>query len=543
MKTYIKSFIPAVALTLSSGLTSCVGDLDVTPIDPSTQMTLDPDALFNKCYALMTLTGNGGAGGDSDIDVPDGGSYGLIRTLFNLQCLTSDEAHCAWGDGGIQDLNHNSWSSTSMYIKGAYDRLYFGVTICNHYLEVAAQHDATKTAEVRFLRALYYYYLMDGWGDVGFRTDVSTSLAVQKPRAEIYAWIEKELLEIEPLLAEAKPEKEGEAGYGRADKAAAWLLLSRLYLNAKVYTGKEEYAKAKEYAKKVMDSPFKLHQGQTKNGWTAYQQLFMGDNGSNGASTEAVLSLIGDGQTTRSYSGPTFFTASTFAGDMSYPEVKDEKGAPLYPSNGTVNAWGGNRAKSNLVAKFFYYGNAPEGTTADMQAAATDDRALFWSKERTLGIVKETEFKEGFSVTKFNNYYYSAGASKDVAFSDADFFFMRSAEAYLTYAEADARLNGGQVTPEGVAAINALRNRAHAKTQTEYTLDQILDEWSREFYFELRRRIDLVRFDKFGGNTNYTWDWKNASKVGTNFPAYRNLFPIPDSDMKVNPNLKQNKDY
>ena len=74
----------------------------------------------------------------------------------------------------------------------------------------------------------------------------------------------------------AKPEKDTEEGYGRADKAAAWLLLSRLYLNAEVYTGKAEWAKAKEYAKKVMDSSYKLHTGKTVNGWTAYQQLLHG---------------------------------------------------------------------------------------------------------------------------------------------------------------------------------------------------------------------------------------------------------------------------
>ena len=102
---------------------------------------------------------------------------------------------------------------------------------------------------------------------------------------------------------------------------------------------------------------------------------------------------------------------------------------------------------------------------------------------------------------------------------------MRVAEAYLTYAEASARLNGGYATTEGTAAVNALRRRAHAQERTtgSYTLDDILDEWSREFYFEGRRRSDLIRFGRFGGNTNYTWPWKGGVHEGTQVSATKNI--------------------
>lgn len=161
MKLYIKSLLLA-ALALSLGLTSCVGDLDVKPIDPKTNMNVNPNNLFNKCYANMAVAGNGGANGDSDIDGIDGGTSGFLRQLFNSQELTSDEAISAWGDDGVQPLNKNQWNSDHPFLRGFYYRLFFGVSVCNHYLEVAATHDATMTAEVRFLRALYYYYLMDG---------------------------------------------------------------------------------------------------------------------------------------------------------------------------------------------------------------------------------------------------------------------------------------------------------------------------------------------------------------------------------------------
>jgi len=120
---------------------------------------------------------------------------------------------------------------------------------------------------------------------------------------------------------------------------------------------------------------------------------------------------------------------------------------------------------------------------------------------------------------------------------------MRVAEAYLNYAEALTRLNGGTAPAEAVAAINAIRGRAHATQRNSYTLNQILDEWAREFYFEGRRRTDLIRFGKFGGNTDYQWQWKGGVYAGRDFEAYRNVFAIPTDDLIANPKLQQNPGY
>lgn len=535
MKSYIKSLVPAAALALSFGLSSCVNDLDVTPIDPSTNMKVTPENLFNKCYALMAMAGNGGANGDSDVDGIDGGTSGFVRQLVNSQSVTTDETHCLWGDEGVAAFSNDTWSASHPMLRGLYYRLFFGVTMCNHYLEVAGGTDAQMTAEVRFLRALYYYYLMDGWGNVVLRTDMNPGKGQQKSRAEIYAWIEKELLEAEPNMAEAKPEKEGEAGYGRADKAAAWLLLSRLYLNAEVYTGKAEWAKAKEYAKKVMDSPFKLNTAATQNNWTAYQQLFMGDNGTNGASVEAVLALMQDGINTTSWGTSLFLMASCTNDKMSDSQFT--------AGNGTVENWAGIRALPDLVAKFFPSNNAPQTTTAGMQAAAGDDRALFWGQGHMLSIDDASKFDNGYGIMKYNNYYLAGGKGKHSQFPDTDFFLMRSAEAYLNFAEADARLNGGSTTSEGTVAANALRSRAHATTLPGFDLNQLLNEYAREFYFEGHRRTDLIRHGKFGGNNNYNWQWKGGAKAGVNISANYNLFPIPDTDLNAHGGLKQNNGY
>ena len=528
------------------GLSSCIGDLDVTPIDPNKNTNPKSDQLFTKCYADLALAGQSGPDGDCDIDGLDGGTTGFVRQLFNTNELPTDEAICNWGDPGIAEFNYISFDSNHPMAKGFYYRLYFGVTICNQYLATFADVDETKTAEVRFLRALNYYHLMDLYGNVPFTEQVSAKAAPQYTRKQMYDFLEKELLEIEPKLSAATPKKSTDAGYGRVDKAAAWMLLSRLYLNAQVYTGTPQWQKAAEYAKKVMDSNYKLYTGATKNGWTAYQQLFMGDNGENGASVEAVFPILQDGKKTASWGTTLFLIASTF-----------DAGVTVNPNgvagNNTSENWAGNRARKSLIDKFFPNNNAPYVHANQMTAAAGDDRALFDAlqadgNKRNIDQANADQigvFSNGFAVAKFTNFHSDGTAGHDAKFSDTDLFLMRVAEAYLTYAEATARLNGGHTTTEGTAAINALRRRAHAQERTtgSYTLDDILDEWSREFYFEGRRRSDLIRFGRFGGNTNYTWPWKGGVHEGTQVSATKNIYAIPTSDAIVNPNIKQNPGY
>ena len=314
---YFKSILPIAALCMGSmGITSCVGDLDVTPIDPSTVMTVDPVGLFNKCYASVAMPGNGCADGDCDIDRLDGGTTGFVRQMFNANVLTTDEGICSWGDEGIDAFNFNSWGATHPMLNGFYNRLYFGITICNHYLEVCGDYDPTMTAEIRFLRALHYYYLLDCWGNVPFATAVSSESAPQIQRADLYTWLETELLEIKDVMSAPSVKTSSDEGYGRADQAAAWLLLARLYLNAEVYTGTAKWAEAAQYAKMViMDSPYHLF--ENGNGtYSAYQMLFMGDNGENGASCEALLPLLQDGVTTTSYGTSLFLIAGCVQSDM-----------------------------------------------------------------------------------------------------------------------------------------------------------------------------------------------------------------------------------
>ena len=380
---------------------------------------------------------------------------------------------------------------------------------------------------------------MDAFGNVPFSENVEKP--VQMSRKDMYEWLVNELTNnVEPNLSAPQAKTSAQAGYGRVDKAACWMLLARLYLNAEVYTGKAEWSKAKEYAKKVMTSGYELNMnGEGK--WSAYQMLFMADNGETNAAKECLFPIIQNTEKVVSYGNSFFLTASTFNGDM-HANPDDLDG-----TNGCVSAqWAGNRARPELIKKFFPNSTAPKVPSYEMTTAANDDRAIFCGEKRnSIDINNYTEFKDGYGVCKFINYFTTDGKSSyNPAFSDADYFFLRVAEAYLTYAEADARLNGNNTTGDGTDAINKLRQRANTTTREgSYSLNEICDEWSREFYFEGIRRTTLVRFNRFGGNTDYTWEWKGGEKAGKSFDATKNIYAIPVNELQSNGNLKQNPGY
>ena len=534
---YIKHIVPAAALLLAVGLNSCTKDLDVTPIDPSTTMTVDEVGLYTKCYANMALAGNTGADGDCDIDRLDGGTTGFVRQLWNANELTTDEAICAWGDPGIPQFNYNQYDASHPMLEGFYYRLFGGINYCNHYLDVCKGVDATREAEVRFLRALYYYHLMDCYGNVPFSTKVSTeSPSPLESRTALFNWIESELKDVVGSMLAPAVRKSTDNGYGRADQDAVNLLLARMYLNAEVYTGTARWEEAKTYAEKVINGPHKLWTTGTGK-WSAYQMLFMGDNGENGSSQEAILPLYQDGVTTTSWGTSLFLMASTWKADMDTDK-----------DYGTDQFWAGNRARSQFIAKFFPNNDAPKATIADMVKAAGDDRALFFGKGRDLVVETPTEYTSGYAVGKYRNTYSNGGNPHNSKFVDTDYFLMRSAEAYLIAAEADARLNGGVTTTVGKGYIDAIRQRANNKDlKASYNLNQILDERARELYYEGFRRTDLIRYGYYGGEKSgeYLWEWKGGIKNGQAIAAYLNVFAIPAEDVNSNPNLKgkQNTGY
>ena len=285
-----------------------------------------------------------------------------------------------------------------------------------------------------------------------------------------------------------------------------------------------------------MDSAYKINTTSI-GGWSAYQMLFMGDNGETDAAYEAIFPILQDGLRTTSWGTSQFLCAGSFDSDMhANPNDKDA-------TNGlSGQVWGGNRTRPQLIQKFFPNLDAPQAASYEMPTIAGDDRAIFDGVGREINNLDRATFKNGYAVAKFINFKTDGSSGHDATFMDADFFFFRKAEAYLTYAEATARQAGSSATAEGVKAINVLRARAHATERSGYSLQDICDEWSREFYFEGRRRTDLIRFGKFGGNTDYIWQWKGGTYAGRNFDAYRNIYAIPASQLPTY-NNEQNPGY
>ena len=542
----------AAVLLMGGGLTSCINDLDVEPIDPSLKNDVGVEQMFNKCYSVFATSGNNGGDDNVDVDGLDGGFQHKYRQMWNSNELTTDEAICGWGDTGIPEYCHNTYDASHPMLRGYYYGLCIGITFCNQYMEKFADHDATMTAEIRFLRAFQYYLLTDAFGNIPFSTIVSGDDPEQKTRPEVCEFIESELLDIigegsgETILSDPAPKKYGQAGYGRVDKAAAWMLLSRLYLNWQVYTGTPRWEDAAKYAKKVIDSSYQLNtKGYADEGidgiyreYTAYQMLFMGDNGITDAAYEAVFPVIQDGLRTTSWGGTNFLMCSTVDADV-HPNLYDASEVNGLYSN---NTWGGNRARPELIRLFFPNDDAPEAHAYEVFVAAGDDRALFETAGRHLNVENESDFTYGYAIAKFNNFKCDGSKGSSITFADSHLFYMRKAEAYLTYAEALTRL--GQQPDEARDAVNTLRRRAHATELRSLSLDQILAEWGREFYFEGRRRVDLIRFGKFGGyNVDYQWQWKGGAYEGRNFSAERNVFAIPTDDLIANPKLTQNPGY
>lgn len=568
-----KTIAPAVALLLTASLSSCMDDLDKGNIDPNVDATPNITGLYSKCYAGLIMEGNDGT---ADFTIDDNGKSTLLRNLFNFNEVPTDEAICWWSDGGIADVGYNKFDPGNATLKNLYYRLMSNISYENHFLSLdAAKAEKTKYAEVRVLRAYSYFLMLDFFGDPTFIDKISAETPrqahsynskfesgksytraelLQMGREFLFGWVEKELLAAEPDLLEAKPETDSDADYGRIDKGTCWLLLSRLYLNAGTYLNNDGqnnpyWNKALEYAEKIIDpstgyalfDDSKMSKEAKDNGYKPYDLLFMGDNGSNGASCEALLPLMQDGDKTQGWGGSMFYVAALWDATMQTVTAKD--------AATTANTWSGMRVRPQFVEKFFTDPSVVVNKSAkEIRNMNVDDRAILWGKgnsdgARTLEIGDNDKFVKGIATPKWNNNYSNGGTPHDSYNVDIDFFLFRVAEAYLNAAEAEMHLNG-EGSAKAKKYIDALRDRAHAAVRASYTLNDVLDERSRELYCEGLRRTDLIRFNQFGGTqATYKWELKGGSTNGTTFAKTNNLYPIPSSEIRSNKNLTQIDGY
>lgn len=183
--------------------------------------------------------------------------------------------------------------------------------------------------------------------------------------------------------------------------------------------------------------------------------------------------------------------------------------------------------------------------TYEILSTSFDTRGLFHTDGQDIEVDDITLFTEGYAISKFRNITSEGMQGSNTSFPDTDFPVFRLADVLLMASEAILRSGGDR----GLALnyFNQVRNRAYGGsgggvTDAELTLQMIIDERARELYWEGHRRTDLVRFGQFS-QTDYLWTWKGGVKEGRSVEPFRDVFPIPSSDLGANPNLVQNTGY
>lgn len=508
-------------------LSSCVDDLNTTPLTKTTVLPedawSDPNSyeLYTaKVYSAFALPGSTGTS-SGDIVGADQGEATFTRSWWNLEELTTDEVKISWADEGLNGLQFCQWSATNRFVMLNYDRMCLINAFCNEFLSQttddklqgrgldAQQIDAVHVnrAEVRALRALSYYVLMNFYANPPFITEedgIGAFKPKQTNRDFLFSWIEKEWKDV----IDKVPAKSAKT-YGMVNRYVINMMLANLYMNAEVYGQGNHYADAAACLKDIIDN----------GGYSlepTYKHLFGADNHE---SAEMIFPIIFDGVYGQCYGGTTYLTAAAYGSDMN---AGDNFGLP--------QSWSGIRAPKDLSSLF------EDG----------DSRALFWTTDRTQDILNWGTFKEGYSVVKYTNLKKDGTPGSNNTFPDTDFPFYRLADAYLLYVE--CALRGAGDANKAKECYNEVQERAFGNNKHNITalsdinLDQLLDERSRELYWEGHRRTDLIRFNRFVDNK--VWTWKNGTHDGTaKINSKYLLFPLPSTDLASNPELKQNPGY
>jgi len=503
------------------------------------------ESYIAKVYASLTLTGQQGADGQADLSViTDEGFSSYLRVWWKAQELTTDEAIIAWQDAGIRDLHNHAWSSDNQFVRVLYYRIFYTISLANDFLRVSESLPADFTAdeiaevnrfraEARFIRAFSYWHALDHFRNIVLVTAITSDLPQQEEPETIFNFIIDELTEIED---EVFSPGQGSHPYGRVDQGTVWMLKAKMFLNAGVYTGTEQFDNAIIEANKVINSGvYSIHNN--------YQELFMGDNDIR--TNEIIWPIVHDGLVAQTWGGTTTIIRGAIGaammdnltdGDASLPPFTDEA-ETLF---GVPDGWEGYRTTSALVEKF-------PGAATDPNGESPDSRAIFFTEGQSLDIEIIGDFQDGYAVPKYNNIESTTGErAPGVDQVSTDYPVFRLAEAYLILAEAEIE-EDGSIGATTLAYLNELRQRAYGDNSGDVeigdvTLDWILDERARELYLEATRRTDLIRHGQFTGG-EYIWPWKGGVMEGRSTSSHLDIFPIPASDLVANPELEQNDGY
>ena len=536
-----------VHCSLFTIISSC--SLDENPKDqiPEEEAYADAGALYRNTVATLYNYIGGATDGQ--------GLQGTCRGIYDLQTFGSDEAMIPtrgtdWYDGGIwQELYRHDWTPGHPMLGNAWSYLYKVITLCNRSLELLESHQhlldevqyVEYTAEVRALRAIYYWYLMDLFGRIPIITTSKTSLSQleQMPRSQIFKFVCTELQQVCPNLHYENSARPGDY-YGRVTYHVACFVLAKLMLNAEVYLD---------------------------NNWTD------GDHPDGSALTISV-----NGETMNAWEATIYYCNQLENADYELEELYSSN-FEVHNENSNENIWVIPMDKDlyyNEMQYFFrswhYRHAAAYGFTGENGACATK-RTLeifkygTWSEDPRFllnyydGIVFDNDRKivrdrngEVFEYkpweveldlsdspyletagARMNKYVVDRNATKNGKLMDNDIVLFRLADVLLMHAE--ALLRNGQAE-EGQDYFNAVRGRVDAP-EKPLTLQNLLDERLLELCWEGWRRQDLIRFGQYESIfMGDQWDAKVDERDG-----HTTVFPIPGGMINFNPNLTQNPGY
>jgi hypothetical protein len=462
-------------------------------------------------------------------------NFGNHNSFYSLNTISTDEAAIPhrgadWFDGGQWlRVHRHEYTAAEESVKNGWGALYGGVSNCNRVIElfetlvadgkVAAEDAAAFTAEVKVLRAYFYYWLLDMYGNVPIVTAFSDAPLnpANSSRQEVYDFVVSELAANVPLLTTAKDP----STYARFNYWAGKSLQARLYLNAEVYTGTSKYAEALAAANEVMNS----------NNYTLESDYFVNFATENSGSNENILVVPYDqsqaqgfniAQMTLHYSSQNTFglteqpwngycTISDFYN--SYDDTDKRKGVA-----------GNQSIRGNFIAGEQFNADGSPALDASAEPGDPDGEPLNFMPE--LNELEPNALRQAGA--RIGKYEYASGSTANL---NNDFVLFRYSGILLDAAECELRAGSAATA---LTLVNQVRERAGLAALTVVDLDEVLAERGRELFFEGTRRPDLIRHGKYGE----AWNFKDAHSN-----ANLSIFPIPAEQLGANPNLTQNAGY
>ena len=545
MKRYsiIRSF--CVLVTLSWCMISCDGFLKESPRDalPEEEGYRNITELYLNAVASLYNY----IGGNSDSQ----GLQGTGRGIYDLNTFTTDEAIMPtrggdWYDGGFwQGLFLHKWGINNDAIQATWEYLYKVVMLSNKSLEQIESYALTHAdaelpayrAEVRALRAMYYYYLTDLFGSIPLvlSSKVASKDIVLSERENIFNFIFKELQEVAPLLPAQFSNHSGNY-YGRLTRPVAYFLLAKLALNAEIYMDNNWVDDTHPDGKTI----FFDVDGNTFNAWQTVE-FYCDQITALGYRLEsdyaANFAVYNEGSVENIFTIP--MNKTLYTNQMQYlfrsRHYNHAKALGLSGENGSsatieaLQTFGYETNEQDPRFDYCYYA----GTVYDLKGNVVklDDGTALVYEPWKVKLDLSDEPYEKTAGARMKKYEIDDKAMKDGKLMENDIVLFRYADVLLMKSEAKVR--DGR---NGDEELNQVRTRVGAPERTA-TLDNLLAERQLELAWEGWRRQDLIRFRQF------TRSYNSRPQLPNEESGYTIVFPIPEKTRQMNPGWEQHPGY